>query len=121
LYLTNRNELIQGIVNSLESNPKAIENTGVVSQIKAMKDLLKTDKQHNDFMRHFESVNPGFVKTVKQKHPQLNANDIRFLCYVFMNLSLKEIGAVFNISYNACIIRKQRIMDKMNLDKKESI
>lgn len=121
LYLTNRNELIHGIINSLESNPKAAQNQEVLSQIKAMKDLLKSDKQNNDFMKHFESVNPGFVKTLKERHPQLNSNDIRFLCYVFMNLSLKEIGAVFNISYNACIIRKQRIMDKMKLNKKESL
>lgn len=119
LYLTNRNELIQGIVASLEGNPKAVENKDIVSQIRVMKDLLKSDKQHNDFMKHFESVNPGFIKTLKERHPQLNANDIRFLCYIFMNLSLKEIGSVFNISYNACIIRKQRIMDKMDLDKKD--
>lgn len=119
LYLTNRNELIQEIVKSLESDKNTAGNKEVHSKIRAMKDLLKSDTQQNDFMKHFENVNPGFIKTLKEKHPQLNSNDIRFLCYIFMNLSLKEVCCVFNISYNACIIRKQRIMDKMNLDKKD--
>jgi len=119
LHLTNRNDLIQDIVKSLESNKNTAGNKEVISKIKTMKDLLKSDHQQNDFMKHFENVNPGFIKILKEKHPSLNANDIRFLCYIFMNLSLKEICSVFNISYNACIIRKQRIMDKMNLDKKD--
>jgi len=119
LYLTNRNELIQDIVKSLENDKNTAGNKEVVSKIKTMKNLLKSENQQNDFMKHFENVNPGFIKTLKEKHPSLNANDIRFLCYIFMNLSLKEICSVFNISYNACIIRKQRIMDKMSLDKKD--
>jgi len=119
LYLTNRNELIQDIVKYLENDKNTAGNKEVVSKIKTMKNLLKSENQQNDFMKHFENVNPGFIKTLKEKHPSLSANDIRFLCYIFMNLSLKEISSVFNISYNACIIRKQRIMDKMNLDKKD--
>lgn len=119
LYLSNRNELIQDIISSLETNNKVTENKETIRQIKTIKTFLKTDDQRDDFMKHFESVNPSFLKRLKKTHPQLTSNDTRFLCYIFMNLSLKEISAVFSITYNACIIRKQRIMDKMGLDKKD--
>lgn len=119
LYLSNRNELIQNIINSLENTPTAKHNKETVEQIKIIKNFLKTDNQRDDFIKHFENVNPDFLNELKKVHPQLTANDVRFLCYVYMNLSLKEICMVFNITYNACIIRKQRIMDKMGLDKKE--
>lgn len=119
LYLSNRNELIQNIISSLENTPTAKQNKETIEQIKIIKNFLRTDNQRDDFIKHFENVNPDFLSQLKHTHPQLTANDVRFLCYVYMNLSLKEICMVFNITYNACIIRKQRIMDKMGLDKKE--
>src|SRR5690606_16819212 len=119
LYLSNRNELIHDVINSVEANSHAIRGKDTSEKIKVVKNFLKTDHQWNDFIKHFESVNPDFLKRLKEKHPLLTSNDIRFLCYVYMNLSIKEISMVFNITYNTCVIRKQRIMDKMGLDKKK--
>ena len=121
LYFTNRNELIKDIINSLENNNKVAENKETAKQIRAIRNILQADDQGNDFMKHFESVNPGVLKRLKEKHPQLNTNDIRFICYVFMNLSLKEISMIFNITYNACEIRNRRIKEKMELDKNASL
>src|SRR5690606_15161847 len=112
LYLSSRNELIRDVVNSTQGKDAS-------EKVKIIKNFLKTDHQWNDFFKHFESVNPNFLKRLKEKHPQLTSNDTRFLCYIYMNLSIKEISLVFNITYNTCVIRKQRIMDKMGLDKKK--
>lgn len=120
LYLSNRNELIHDVINSVEANSYAIRRKDTSEKIKVVKNFLKTDHQWNDFIKHFESVNPDFLKRLKEKHPLLTSNDIRFLCYVYMNLSIKEISMVFNITYNTCVIRKQRVMDKMGLDKKKT-
>jgi len=120
LYLSNRNELIRDVINSVEINSNAIQGKDTSEKIKVVKNFLKTDHQWDDFIKHFESVNPNFLRRLKEKHPQLTSNDTRFLCYVYMNLSIKEISLVFNITYNTCVIRKQRIMEKMGLDKKET-
>lgn len=119
LYLTKRNKLIEDIIRSLEINSQKFGDKQIGSQIRSIKNILKADDQQENFMNHFESVNPAFLIQLKNKHPQLTANDVRFLCYVYMNLSIKEISMVFNITYNACVIRKQRIMEKMHLDKKK--
>ncbi len=120
LYLSNRNELIRDVINSVEINSNAIQGKDTSEKIKVVKNFLKTDHQWDDFIKHFESVNPNFLKRLKEKHPQLTSNDVRFLCYVYMNLSIKEISMVFNITYNTCVIRKQRIMEKMGLEKKKT-
>jgi len=111
LYLSSRNKLIGDIIHTLETDSKE-----TVKQVKTIKNFLKAENHQEDFVRHFEKVNPGLLKRLKETHPSLTANDIRFLSYVFMNLSIKEIGVIFNITYNASKKRKQRIMEKMNLD-----
>lgn len=121
LYFTKRNKLIQDIIHTIEVNSSKTDNKEVARQIRAIKNILKADDQQEDFMNHFESVNPDFFKRIKEKHPQLTSNDIRFLCYVFMNLNLKEIGSIFNITYNAVEIRKRRIKEKMGLNKEASL
>jgi len=42
-------------------------------------------------------------------------NDIRFLSYLYMNLSIKEISSLLNITPDACRKRKERIAKKMGL------
>lgn len=121
LYLSSRNELIQDIIASLENNNKITGNKETAQQINIIRNFLKTDDHQDDFVYHFEGVNPSFLKRLKELHPQLTSNDIRFLCYIFMNLSLKEISMFLNITYNACEKRNRRIKEKMNLDKETSL
>ncbi len=119
IYLTSRNDLIKEIINSLENTNQITQNRETAYQIQTIKSFLNTDVHQEDFIRHFENVNPNFLRNLKQKHPKLSTNDIRFLCYIYMNLTLKEISTVFNMTYDACRVRRNRIMEKMGLDKNE--
>jgi len=121
LYISNRNELIQDIIGKLENNKKTRQNEEVVQHIKTIKSFLKADNHLEDFIKHFEGVNPVFLKKLKEKHPELTANDIRFLCYIYMNLSLKEVSIIFSITYDACRKRIKRIENRMNLDEETSL
>lgn len=120
LYLSGRNELIEEMVNSLSKLEIVSENNLIKNHIKALKEHLKSDAEWDEFIVHFEEVNQGLLTVLKQKHPSLNANDIRFICYVYMNLSFKEIGTILNITQEACRKRKERIAAKMELDKNTS-
>lgn len=121
LYLSGRNELIEDMVNSLSKLPIVAQNNLIKDHIKALKEHLKSDADWDDFIVHFEEVNQGLLAVLKVRHPSLNANDIRFICYVYMNLSFKEIGAILNITQEACRKRKERIATKMDLDKSISL
>lgn len=117
LYLSGRNEMIEEIVDSLSELPEVSQNMKLKTHIKTLKEHLKTDAEWDTFIVHFEEVNQGLLSALKEKHPNLSSNDTRFICYVYMNLSLKEIGTIFNITQEACRKRKERIFRKMEIDK----
>ncbi|MFA7688370.1 MAG: tetratricopeptide repeat protein [Moheibacter sp.] len=121
LYLNKRNQLIEDIIYSLESNSEKYQDKEIKKYIRSIKNILTADNQKEDFMSHFEKVNPLFLKRLKDNHPELTSNDIRFLSYVYMNLNLKEIASIFNITYNACKKRKWKIQEKIGLETTDSL
>ena len=120
LYLSGRNELIEEVMNSLSDIPEVIKNKQVLDYVKTLKCYLKSDQEWDDFITYFEQVNPEFIKTLTSNFPDLNSADIRFLCYIYMNLDVKEIGNIYNITYNAAVKRLRRIKEKMKFDKEMS-
>lgn len=115
LLVSTRNELIENIIDSLSQESEVRTNESLKKRIFELKNHLKKESEWDDFFTHFEEVNQGFLKSLKENHPTLTANDIRFLSYVYMNLSSKEISSVLNITVEACRKRKERIIKKMNL------
>jgi tetratricopeptide (TPR) repeat protein len=120
LYLSGRNEMIEEIINSLSKVPDISQNLSLKKHIGTLKEHLKSDSEWDNFIVHFEEVNHGLLNSLKEKHPSLTSNDIRFLCYVYMNLSSKEMCTIFNITQEAFRKRKERIFNKMNIDKSMS-
>ena len=121
LYLSGRNELIYDVISSISAIPEVIGKKEVADYIKNLKAYIKTDEEWDDFINYFEQVNPEFIKTLTNDYPELNASDIRFICYIYMNLDLREIGNIFNITYNAAVKRHRRIKEKMKIDTEKSI
>lgn len=121
LYLSGRNQLIEEVLSSLSEVPDLAKNPALNKQIKTLKGHLKTDDEWDSFITHFEEVNHGFINQLKNLHPSLTANDIRFISYIYMNLSTKEIAAMLNITAEACRKRKERIATKMNIPENTSL
>ncbi|SCY24721.1 tetratricopeptide repeat protein [Flavobacterium caeni] len=115
LYLSGRNQMIEDILSDLSQSPEHAKDTALVNHIKILKNHLKTDAEWDSFITHFEEVNQTFLNTLKAKHPSLTANDIRFIAYIYMNLSTKEIASMLNVTPEACRKRKERISAKMEL------
>lgn len=78
------------------------------------KDAL-IDKEWEKFEVYFNSIHDRFTKILKEKFPQLNANDIKMCAYLRMNLSSKEIASILNISVRGVEISRYRLRKKMNL------
>lgn len=115
LYLSGRNQLIEEVISTLSNSPEVVKNKALAAQIKTLEGHLKTEDEWDNFITHFEEVNHGFISQLKMLHPSLTANDIRFLSYIYMNLSTKEIASMLNITAEACRKRKERIAAKMGL------
>lgn len=115
LSLSTRNELIEDVIDSLSIHNDISQNSNLRKSISDLKNQLKRDADWDDFFSHFEEVNHGFLKSLKEKHSDLTSNDVRYISYVYMNLSTKEISSLLNITVEACRKRKERIIKKMNL------
>jgi hypothetical protein len=116
LQLSTKIELIDDLINTLSRESDDLNNVDISSIINQFKILQKQTHEEESFLVHFEEVNQGFLSRLKQLHPDLNSNDIRFLSYVYMNLSVKEISVIFNITPEACRKRKERITKKIGDD-----
>lgn len=121
LILSSRNEVIEEIIEAIINQPEVSENITLVKSIKDLKFQLKNNNQWDSFFKHFEGVNQNFIALLKQKHPDLASSEIRFICYVYMNLTHKEMASILNISPESCRKRKERISKKLNLSDKMNL
>lgn len=115
IHVAQRNDKIEEYILKLKGNLEILRNDLLSSQLDQLKSILIKEDIHDNFLIHFEKTNSKFVTGLKEKHPDLSLNDIRFICYLYMNLSTKEIASIFNITIEACRKRKERISKKMNL------
>ncbi|WP_159779776.1 tetratricopeptide repeat protein [Flavobacterium sp. 9AF] len=115
LYISGRNQLLQDIIKSFVSLSNITDNDGIIKKIKTLEEHLKTDDDWDNYVRHFDEVNQGFIKRLTQKHPDLTTTDIRYLSYIYMNLDTKEIATMLNITPVACRKRKERIEKRLEL------
>jgi len=115
MYMASKNELIEEVLQSLLHNTEITTNASLKNQINDLKKHLKKDTQWDSFFVHFEELNQGFLDRLRANHPQLTPNDIRFLTFLYMNLSYKEIASLLNITPQSCRKRKERITKKMDV------
>lgn len=115
MYIASKNELLEEVIQSLSTNSQIIPNSELRKQISELKNHVRKDSYWDSFTAHFEELNRGFLNRLMLKHPDLTANDIRFLTFNYMNLSNKEMGSLLNITPQSCRKRKERISKKMGV------
>ncbi|WP_310992107.1 tetratricopeptide repeat protein [Aequorivita marina] len=115
LNLSSRNEMLQEVIQNIKEQPDLADKPEIRQYVSKLNKYLKKDTAKDDFLIHFNETNYGFLSSLREKHPSLNANDIRFISYLYMNLSIKEISSLLNITPDASRKRKERIAKKMNL------
>lgn len=111
-----RNEKVEQFITKLKNTPELINNMQLSRKLDQLILIFNKEEGRDDFLTHFEEINSDFIKNLKTLHPSLTSNDIRFMSYIYMNLSLKEISSIFNITVEATRKRKKRISEKINLE-----
>ena len=119
LLQANRKEMIQEIIQILSIVPQQSKVSELDSVMFSLKQQLKEAERWNDFFIHFEQINPSFISLLKEKHPDINDNDIRLLSYIYLNLDSKKIAELLNISFDSFRKKKQRLANKMGIETTE--
>ena len=117
LFQSSRNELIEEIITHLSSILSSQWKDDMLGlTIQQLKRQLKESNEWEGFLVYFEQINPEFLSALKRKHSDLTADEVRFLSYIYMGLSSKEIAQLSNITFAHYRKKKQRIATKMEID-----
>ncbi len=120
LFQSNRNELIEDIIKKIpDILPSQWKNNELETVIQKLRIQLKDVTEWDGFLVYFEQINPGFLSTLKKKHSNLTAIEVRFLSYIYIGLDPKEIANLLNITSTYYRKKKQRIAVKLNIQTTE--
>jgi len=124
MHLVNKNEVFTSIHNVL-GTIELKDNPTAKAQIEKAKKIIRgndnMDEDWNTFKLHFEEVHPGFFTQVLEAYPALSPSDLRLSAYLLIDLNSKEIANIFNITPESVRKKKQRLREKLNLEKDEDI
>ena len=119
MHLVKKGELLTKIKSELNQVMKSLENPAAAAELKKMIKSLseddKIDKEWDHFAKHFDKVHSDFVVRLKEKHPNISANELKLCAYLRMNLSTKEIAQLMNISVRGVEISRYRLRKKLQL------
>lgn len=110
LWLTQKNQLLQEIQQSLSGDDTASEDLA-----KKVKQSLNAEEDWNRVKKHFEKVHPDFFKSLMNQFSNLTQNEQRLCAYLRMNLSTKEIASLLGVSTNAIEQARRRLRKKLSI------
>ena len=82
---------------------------------------LTRDQEWTDFNAHFESINATFYNRIKQEYPDISPNDLKLCALIKLNLSIKEMSAILNISPNSVKTARYRLRKKLRLNTEDNL
>lgn len=85
--------------------------------IRLVEDNINNKEDWAFFENAFNHADKDFFKKVKDKHPNLTANDLKLCVYLRLNMSSKEIAPLLNISHRSVEIKRYRLRKKINLER----
>ena len=122
LHLAKKNELLEGLKQKAkELKENAEEKQGYQKLIRTIDFDLMDDNNWENFANYFQQVHKDFNQNVARKYPDVTPNELRLISLVKMNLSIKEMANIMNISVPGVKKARQRLRKKMNLETKDSL
>jgi DNA-binding CsgD family transcriptional regulator len=117
IQMLEKNELLDEI--------KTVLNKKEPTSEKEIKKLVSKytiqDNNWKDFDNYFESVNKNFYTRLKQKYPEISSNDLKICALIKLNLSIKEMASILNISPDSVKTARHRLRKKLQLSTEENL
>jgi ligand-binding sensor domain-containing protein/DNA-binding CsgD family transcriptional regulator len=84
--------------------------------LKLIDNNLNDAKDWSFFEQAFNNADKDFLEKIKNTHPDLTPNDLRFCAYLRLNLNSKEIASLLNISLKSVETKRYRLRKKLGLE-----
>jgi PAS domain S-box-containing protein len=124
LQLSGKNQLLSQLQKSLRMLSKSAGGF-LKKELLRLQDSLEEElekKEDSDELQiQLEKVHPGFIDTLRIKHPQMTQKEIRLCAYVRLGLSSKEISGLCNITPESVEIARVRLRKRLKLPKNRNL
>lgn len=118
LHISQRNDLQRAFLDELELFKSKASPDLLVQLNRAVKQFGTHEvisKEVEEFHVNIELENKDFFFNLTQRFPELTENEKRLCAQVRLNLSIKDIASVNNISVKAVEMARYRLRKKMNV------
>jgi len=99
-------------------NPLKAELHSIINAIKLS---VNDNRLWEDFKLLFEESNPNFLFLLAEKYPSLTPIDLKYCCYLKMNMSNDDIRSLLGINQESVRMHKYRLKKKMSLSKDDDL
>ncbi|MDR6784110.1 tetratricopeptide (TPR) repeat protein [Pedobacter africanus] len=124
MYMTHRNEVIGAFIEEL----LALEKSGAEDMPQRLHKLVNkfryevnSEKYLEDFNLQIEAKYQDFFYNLQQKFPTLTQNERRLCAQIRLNLSIKEIASLNNISVKSVEMARYRLRKHFELPTSENL
>lgn len=127
MSLGHKNDALQTVKRELQNILTMVprSHTETRKAITALQDKVVVDIKSDEVLKkveeEFDIVHDNFIKTLRERYPDLNNNEIMLCAYIKMNLSTKEIAPLLNISQRGVETLRYRLRKKLNLEREASL
>ena len=108
-------------IKELYVNVDDATKTKLMSIVNTIKLTRSSQKHWDDFKLYFENINPTFLKQLTTQFPCLTAKDLKYCCYLKMNMSNEDIRFILGINQESVRTHKYRLKKKMVLHKDQDL
>lgn len=123
LHLVQKNTFLQELKENLDKIKKSPELFKV--EFRRLTMLLKKqtaeDKDWEVFKSYFADVHDNFDNKLRALHEGITDKEIRLAAFLRMNLTTKEIAAMFNVIPTSILTSKYRLKKKLGLDRETDL
>jgi tetratricopeptide (TPR) repeat protein len=118
LQIVQKNELLSNLKRNIsEMEENAVQESR--SDYRKLRTMIngsaQTEKEWENFNRHFEQVHHDFLTKLKNDHPTLTNNDLRLSAMLKLNLNTREVATILNISPESVKKARYRLRKKLSL------
>ncbi|MNX99938.1 hypothetical protein D3C86_1324160 [compost metagenome] len=117
LQISMRNELINELKDTVAQEPRL--NSQQIDKL--LHKGITQDQEWEEFNMTFESVNKNFQQKLKEKYPEISQNELKICTLIKMNLSIKEMANILNISPDSVKMARYRLRKKLGLKTEDNL
>lgn len=117
LQMLQKNELVDELKNTIEQDEVLSKN----QLQKIVSKHLSQDNAWNDFNLYFEGINNNFYNRIKQSYPDISPNDLKICALIKLNLSIKQMASILNISPDSVKTARYRLRKKLQLNNEDNL